>query len=590
MQIGRLVALATCVAAMGTSTALAREDLLANGNIEAGSVGERPPSWQPGGYTGGDNYPTDFPLTTVADGRYGKALAMTRLDNYNWVYAQQVVDIPLDREAICVFTAWLRSDRDLPGSVDLVLLPTGEAGKHLPDVRKRMDVGAEWQERSIAMNLSPVRDQDGKPLTSRVRVLLQLYKTGTILVDDASVVVRAPTDEEKALTEMRRKIRESDPPAYRSPVGIYGGLIATPSGKLLLAFTDSFRMQRSIDGGKTWSEPADLDIPDKTNKISGAIRMQDGTIGIWTEGGPWFWKSTDMGKTWSVRVKTGATGYPYAGNAMIETSAGRLILPVREGHSVPQRLWEGAGAFGTTSDGARVTVEGHAHALEMDITLVQMSDDKGETWKRSQGDVIIWKDDGYGGMWPCDEPNVAELSDGSLLMFVRTTLGRLYQTRSDDGGVTWAYPEPTDLPSSYSPCALKRVPDTDDARKAGRAGDLIVVWNNVSADEVKKGWRRGRLSSAVSTDAGVTWEHVRTLDTGGLPFLDEIAPLSEPAMTRADKDVGELPIPFGTVSYPDVIFAGENVLVKYHKRYINPEMSVGVKLMSKPLEWFYGQP
>jgi len=514
---------------------------------------------------------------------------MTRPDNYRWTYAQQHIELPMNRDAVCAFTAWLRSDQELPGSVDLVLLPTGEVGERLPQVRKRVDIGTSWEKRSISMDVSPMLDPDGKPLTAKVRVIVQLYKTATVFVDDASVVVRAPTREEKELVEMRRKARESDPPAHRSPIGIYGGMIATPSGKLLIAFTDSFKMCRSTDGGKTWSERKDLDIPDKTNKISGAIRLRDKTIGIWTEGGPWFWKSNDMGRTWSKRVKTGSSGYPYAGNSMIETSTGRLILPVREGHSVSGRLWKGARAVGTTHDGTRVGVEGHAHAMEMDITLVHYSDDKGKTWKRSSGDVIIWKDDGYGGMWPCDEPNVAELSDGRLLMFIRTTLGRLYQTWSDDDGVTWAYPEATVLPSSYSPCALKRIPANAYTKKTGRAGDLIVVWNNVSAEEVKKGWRRGRLSSAISRDDGETWEHVRTLDTGGLPFLDKTAPLSEPAMTRADKDVGKLPMPFATVSYPDLIFAGENVLVKYHKRYINPEMSVGVKLMSKPLDWFYGE-
>ena len=582
---GLLIVAALVVTGAGAHAA---DNMLANGDFEEGKPDERPAHWNPGGWTGGENYPTDFPLVTATKGRTGKALAMTRPDNYKWTYAQQAVEVPMDRDGICAFTVWLRSDQELPGSVDLVLLPTGEVGKRLPQSRKRMDVGTSWEERSISMNVSPMLDHDGKPLLASVRVIVQLYKTGTIFADDAGVVVRAPTDEEKALAEMRRQVLKSDPPAYRSPVGIYGGMIATPTGKLLLAFATDFRMCRSTDGGETWSEREELDIPDKINKVSGAIRMRDGTFGIWTEGGPWFWKSKDRGRSWSKRVKTGASGYPYAGNSMIETSGGRLILPVREGHSVSGRLWEGAGAFGITHDGRRVLLEGHAHALEMDITLVHYSDDKGETWKRSSGDVIIWKDDGYGGMWPCDEPNVAELSDGRLLMFIRTTLGRLYQTWSDDEGVTWAYPEATVLPSSYSPCSLKRIPDSTYARDTGREGDLLVVWNNVSADEIKKGWRRGRLSSAISRDNGETWEHVRTLDTGGLSYLDETAPLSEPGMTRADNDVGKLPIPFGTASYPDIIFAGENVLVKYHKRYINPELSIGTKLMSKPLDWFYG--
>ncbi len=107
----------------------------------------------------------------------------------------------------------------------------------------------------------------------------------------------------------------------------------------------------------------------------------------------------------------------------------------------------------------------------MDTTFVYFSDDEGKTWKASKTEVVIWHKDGLGGMWPCDEPGrlrpLAQLKD-KLLMFMRTTLGRIYATTSKDGGENWQMPQPTDLAMSYSPCRLRRIPTS---------GDLLCVWN-----------------------------------------------------------------------------------------------------------------
>ena len=127
-------------------------------------------------------------------------------------------------------------------------------------------------------------------------------------------------------------------------------------------------------------------------------------------------------------------------------------------------------------------------------------DDEGETWAQCDGKIYIWRQDGFGGMFPCDEPSIAPAGDGRLLMFMRTTLGVLYQSWSEDEGETWSMPEPTQLSSSYSPARLRAVPGT---------GDLVCVWNQVSAREIEAGGRRCRLSSAVSRDGGATWGAVQ---------------------------------------------------------------------------------
>ena len=584
--IGRLFVMLLAIGGMG-GVACAN-NLLVNGDAEKGPAGKTPPGWACAAYDAKANAKTTaFPPKIVAGGHSGKkAIALTLPDKLEWTYAQQIITIKPDRLQKCALTVWLKADKELSQSVDLVLLPASKAAS-FREARERVDVGTSWKPYSVSVDVRPSLDSAGKPQAQRVRVIVQLYGKATLFIDDAELTLGAFSSDEKAEVDTVHRI-EKTYSAYACPVSRAGGFVGLPGGRIL-AFNSNFTMCESTDGAKTWTDPEKLEVPEKTGILSGVIRMKNGTIGIWTEswGGPmYFWKSKDNGKTWSKRIKMGRTGAPLHGQVMTETTDGRLLIPARMGHTVPERLY--TGAYGTV-DGKRVKVEGHAHQMEMDYTFVYYSTNGGDSWKRSQGDIIIWKDDGYGGMWPCDEPSIAELRDGRLLMFVRTMLGRLYQTVSPDGGKTWDYPEPTALPSSYSPCILNRIPDNEATRKSGRAGDLLCIWNNVSADEIKRGWRRGRLSSAISTDDGKTWQHVRTIDTGGLPPLDSPAPLCEPGMARADKELGELPMPFALVSYPDVAFVGNDVLVKYLKDWVNPNVDRKMKLRVLPLDWFYGK-
>ena len=88
-----------------------------------------------------------------------------------------------------------------------------------------------------------------------------------------------------------------------------------------------------------------------------------------------------------------------------------------------------------------------------------------------------------------------------------STVGRLVCSYIRDGGLTWSAVRPTELAASYSPPAVTTVPGT---------GDLICVWNQVSREEIRRGYRRGyrrgRLSAAVSRDSGATWQEFRTID------------------------------------------------------------------------------
>ena len=101
-------------------------------------------------------------------------------------------------------------------------------------------------------------------------------------------------------------------------------------------------------------------------------------------------------------------------------------------------------------------------------------------------------------------------------MFARSTLGRIIESRSDDDGVSRNRGLPNRLCNSYSPVRLRTIPTT---------GDRHRVWNRVMPDEILGGYRRSRLSSAISADGGQTWQHFKTLDCADLP---DKAPRQEP--------------------------------------------------------------
>jgi sialidase-1 len=380
-----------------------------------------------------------------------------------------------------------------------------------------------------------------------------------------------------------------------------GSLVALQDGRLMMLGSGT-HVSYSDDGGRTWSTAKSVETGGRPLQGAGdptsLIRLKSGKLallygrGASAVGAPpghnlFLRTSSDEGKTWSEEKQInvpGVTTSPYH-DVLVQLESGRLVLPVRWLISGRYPEMAEAGAWGTFQ-GARYKVEGHAHWPEMDTTFVYYSDDKGQTWKSSATEVVIWHNDGVGGMWPCDESNIAQLNDGRLLMFMRTTLGRIYATTSDDKGVNWHLPQPTELAGSYSPCRLRRIPGT---------GDLLCVWNQVSAEEIRRGYRRGRLSLAISSDDGKTWKHFKTLFTsGGLEKRDRIEPEKEIGMVRARKDVGELPPDFGMAYYPNAHFIKDHVFITYGVRQgLRAQdgkvefVSTQRQLLIRPVGWLY---
>jgi sialidase-1 len=169
------------------------------------------------------------------------------------------------------------------------------------------------------------------------------------------------------------------------------------------------------------------------------------------------------------------------------------------------------------------------------------SDDEGGSWQQAAARIDL-------PMRGAMEPACVELQDGRVLMVLRTQLGRLYQSISEDEGAHWCEARPMALVSTEAPAAIKRIPETS---------DLLVVWNRNYEPAERHMGRRNPLSTAMSRDEGETWE-----DTGDLESSEGF-----------------------NSSYPSVFFGGEEAFfVYYHENRETGYTSLKLKIL--PLSWF----
>jgi hypothetical protein len=403
--------------------------------------------------------------------------------------------------------------------------------------------------------------------------------------------------------------------------GGFGSMIELNDGRLMNALGTPHRTL-SMDGGETWSAPEPLLDPEG-NPVGGGsagwVRLKSGGIGlIYGQAEEamfghsiWFARSTDEGKTWSRPTRVSEpynNAYYHNRNAALVTSSGRVVIPVYNCISGPDPV------YGAVFDGPDDQYPSKGRALLGDQWAVSgahdyenllcyswayYSDDEGETWHRNRGgkaggaggELMVNIDYSAGGHHSCEEPGAAEVSPGHLLMLLRTPLGRLYQSWSNDDGTTWCHPEPTTLASARVPVSLTRIPGTD---------DLLLIWNQASADEIQMGRQRIRLSSAISRDGGVTWRHGPNVLNAG---EDDVTHVPAPpiqcyrSMLRAPKRPADLVVGH----YPATFYWQDRAIIIYgcmegSRKIIDP----GTKWMSRkgvsttvcvafPISWFYSR-
>jgi sialidase-1 len=235
-------------------------------------------------------------------------------------------------------------------------------------------------------------------------------------------------------------------------------------------------------------------------------------------------RSLDNGESWGEQVRISEPGW-YCNNAdhALRLSTGRVLLPAHGPYA--ENYIGGAPYLGGKSK---------LHAF------VFYSDDGFRTWRRSADSMTA---QGRG----CHEPAIVELNDGRLMCFLRNTNQRLYRSYSEDGGIHWTQPGPTELPAPESPSLVKRIPTT---------GDLLLLWNNVASPS---NWPRTPLTAAISKDEGETWTNFRDIDN------------------RKDYDA----------AYPSVTFVGDEALVAYYSRSTKWKRDSEITLRIYKIDQFY---
>ena len=372
-----------------------------------------------------------------------------------------------------------------------------------------------------------------------------------------------------------------------------GDVIELKDGSLL---ANNGRVSR--DNGRTWTNPRPFGEGANGNRFS---RLKSGALLLSSsENDPTMrmWISADEGKTWTdVQNFPRITGGPNCYGGIQQLSSGRLMTVCSADFNpkFPGHFYEDVQAQGSWK-GKPYRIEGHQHLPEIYMSFVVYSDDEGKTWQMAEGyyktplALFGWFDsqgivNGNGGHWSFGEVSLAETQPGRLLAFGRSEVGRIVYTLSTDNGISWHAPLPSELPNSGSPPYLARIPKT---------GDLLCVWNQVSHEEIRRGYRRGRLSAAISEDGGSTWGHFKTLElSAGIDNLSRILPEYPISMVRARQYVGELPEGFTYFHYAKIAFSGDNVLLMYLRgapingiaeQNLDDQRNV---LRIYPLEWFY---
>ncbi|MBQ7152372.1 MAG: exo-alpha-sialidase [Clostridia bacterium] len=169
-------------------------------------------------------------------------------------------------------------------------------------------------------------------------------------------------------------------------------------------------------------------------------------------------------------------------------------------------------------------------------TVFSCSEDDGFSWHILSPTLTL---SGNAHSWSgLQEPGIVELPGGTLYAFMRTDLGRQYESLSADGGRTWSAPQPSACSSPCSPMQIKKNP---------YSGIYYAIWNPIPESPF------------------LTWllpDALRPLRwTGG----------RTPLVMAASRDgihFGEACIiedkPFAEYSYPAVFFTNEaNALLAY---------------------------
>jgi len=100
------------------------------------------------------------------------------------------------------------------------------------------------------------------------------------------------------------------------------------------------------------------------------------------------------------------------------------------------------------------------------------------------------------------EPGLIDMKDGRIMMYIRASGGYQQLSFSSNRGESWSHIETSNIPSPLSPATIEKIPGT---------GDWLLVWNNNDGSDPDIKGKRTPLTTAISTDEGKTWRHIKNI-------------------------------------------------------------------------------
>jgi sialidase-1 len=249
-------------------------------------------------------------------------------------------------------------------------------------------------------------------------------------------------------------------------------------------------LKRSLDGGQTWGKAQVVwdDGPNTCGNPCPVVERQTGTV--------WLLLTHNLGQDTEAQILDGKSkGTRTVWVTKSDDEGARWSPPVEITRAVkqPQWTWYATGpGVGIQTDNGRLVIpcDNCVAGSKAKQSHVITSDDKGKTWRL--GGVVGPQ---------CDESQVVELADGSLLLNIRSYRGnnRRLVARSQDGGETWSEPVEDDA-------LIEPVCQASIVRYPGNTGGLLF------ANPASK--KRERMTVRLSRDGGRTWPMAKVLHEG----------------------------------------------------------------------------
>jgi sialidase-1 len=299
---------------------------------------------------------------------------------------------------------------------------------------------------------------------------------------------------------------------YRIPA-----IVATPSGALL-AFSEGRKnsssdtgdidmlVKRSMDGGRTWGEQKVIwdDGPNTCGNPTPVIDRTTGTI--------WLLLTHNLGQDSEGAISTRKSkGTRTVWISRSDDDGVNWSKPVEITQTTKRPEW----GWYATGPGVGIQLEHGPHKGRLLIPCTySVQPDAGQPDKYQYGDHVIYSDD-HGNTWKLggivpwldvDEAQVAELSDDSIMMNMRSDekVGRRVVGFSVDGGGTWGKMR-RDEALIEPPCQASILRYT---KRLTHAKNRLLFSNPASYKE------RVRMTVRLSYDEGTTWPVSRELHSG----------------------------------------------------------------------------